>query len=131
MHATSVMKLLSCLALCAACSLPRAGPLQSKVLRLAFSVAESGFDPARIDDSYSHSVTVHIFESLYAYDYLAVPAKVRPLTAAAMPEHSADFRVWTIKLQPGIFFTDDRVLQGRKRELVAHDYVSVVSQRPS
>jgi ABC-type transport system substrate-binding protein len=123
MHATSVMKLLSCLALCAACSLAQAGPLQSKVLRLAFSVAESGFDPARIDDTYSHSLTVHIFESLYAYDYLAVPVKVRPLTAAAMPEHSPDFRVWTIRLQPGIFFTDDRAFQGRKRELVAEDYV--------
>ena len=64
----------------------------------------------------------HIRES-YAYDYLAVPVKVRPLTAAAMPEHSAGFRVWTIKLQPGIFFTDDLVFQGRKRELVAQDYV--------
>ena len=124
-------KLFLGLVLSVACSVAHAGPLASKVLHLAFPAAESGFDPARIDDSYSHSVTVHIFESLYAYDYLAVPAKVRPLTAAAMPEHSADFRVWTIKLQPGIFFTDDRVLQGRKRELVAHDYVSVVSQRPS
>jgi ABC-type transport system substrate-binding protein len=106
-----------------ACSIVFGEPLPSRVLRVAFPVAESGFDPARIDDTYSHTVTVHIFESLYAYDYLAVPVKVRPLTAAAMPEHSADFRVWTIKLRPGILFTDDPAFKGRKRELVAQDYV--------
>ncbi|HUP06191.1 MAG TPA: ABC transporter substrate-binding protein [Caldimonas sp.] len=100
-----------------------AGPSPLKVLRVAFPTAENGFDPARIDDTYSSSVTVQIFESLYAYDYLAVPAKVRPLTAAALPEPSADFRTWTIKVRPGIYFTDDPAFKGVRRELVAQDYV--------
>ena len=50
-----------------------------KVLRIAFPIAEDGFDPARINDNYSHSVVSHICESLYAYDYLAIPAQIRPL----------------------------------------------------
>ena len=35
-----------------------------KVLRYAFQVAETGFDPAQISDIYSRICTAHIFESL-------------------------------------------------------------------
>jgi len=94
-----------------------------RVLRYAFQVAETGFDPARINDSYSRTLTAHIFESLYTYDHLARPPKIVPLTAAGMPEFSADFRTWTFRIQPGIFFADDRAFQGKKRELVAEDFV--------
>ena len=94
-----------------------------KVLRIAFPIAEDGFDPARINDTYSHSVVIHICESLYAYDYLAIPAEIRPLTALAMPEHSPDYRTWTIRVRPGIYFTPDPAFKGQRRELVAADYV--------
>ena len=50
-------------------------------------------------DIYSRTVTPHIFEGLYGYDHLARPAKIKPLTAAAMPEVDADFRTWTVRLQ--------------------------------
>jgi len=100
---------------------------EGKVLRVAFPVAETGFDPARIVDLYSRIVTSHIFEAPYEYDHLARPFKVRPLTAAAMPEVSEDFRLWTIPLRPGIFFQDDPAFggptPGKGRELVAADYV--------
>jgi len=56
-----------------------------KVLRYAFRVAETSFDPAALSDLYSRSVTGHIFEGLYGYDPLARPALIRPLTAAALP----------------------------------------------
>jgi ABC-type transport system substrate-binding protein len=94
-----------------------------RVLRYAFQVAETGFDPARITDIYSRTVTPHIFEALYGYDPLARPAAIVPLTAAAMPEVSADFREWTVPLRPGIFFADDPAFGGKRRELVAQDYV--------
>jgi ABC-type transport system substrate-binding protein len=95
----------------------------AKVLRYAFPTSETGFDPAQISDLYSRTVTPHIFESLYAYDPLARPVKFRPCTAAAMPEVSDDFRVWTVRLAPGIVFADDAAFKGRRRELVAADYV--------
>ncbi len=94
-----------------------------RVLRYAFRVAETGFDPARISDLYSRTITPHIFDSLYFYDHLARPARIKPLTAAALPEVGDDFKVFTIRLRPGIFFADDPAFKGRKRELVAEDYV--------
>ncbi|MBL8320196.1 MAG: bicyclomycin resistance protein [Burkholderiaceae bacterium] len=96
---------------------------ERKVLRLAFTRAETSFDPARIVDLYSRNVTAHIFESPLTYDHLARPFKYRLLTAAAMPEHSDDYRVWTVKIRPGIYFADDPAFKGKKRELVAADYV--------
>ena len=92
-----------------------------KTLRVAFSSAESNFDPARIVDLYSRAITAHIFEALYTYDHLARPVRVRPQLAAAMPEVSDDFRVWTVRVRPGIFFADDPAFKGQRRELVAQD----------
>ncbi len=100
-----------------------APPPAGQVLQVAFVAAETGFDPAQISDLYSNTVTAHIFEALYHYDPLAVPLKILPLTAAAMPEVSNDFRTWTVRLQPGIFFAADAAFGGRRRELVAADYV--------
>ena len=100
----------------------------ANILRVPFESAETGFDPAQISDLYSARVTAHIFEALYRYDWLAMPVKVRPLTAAALPEIGDDFRVWTVRLQPGIFFADDPAFKGRRRELVAEDYVYAIKR---
>ena len=109
------------------CALAAAAAPQ-KVLRVAFNAAETGFDPAKISDLYSRTVTPHIFEGLYAYDHLARPFKIKPLTAEGMPEVSADFREWTIRVKPGIYFADDPVFKGHKRELVAADYVYAIKR---
>ncbi|HET7793459.1 MAG TPA: ABC transporter substrate-binding protein [Rhizobacter sp.] len=95
----------------------------AKVLKYAFLVAETGFDVGQISDLYSAIVVAHIFDAPYRYDYLAQPTKIRPNTAAAMPEVSADYRTWTVRLKPGIYFADDPAFKGKKRELVAQDYV--------
>ena len=100
-----------------------APPGERKVLRLAFTRAETSMDPARIVDLYSRNITAHIFEAPLTYDHLARPFKLKLLTAAAMPEHSDDFRVWTLKIKPGIYYTDDPAFKGKRRELVAADYV--------
>jgi ABC-type transport system substrate-binding protein len=103
---------------------PRAqAAVEEKVLRLSFYGAETSFDPARVSDMYSRTVIGHIFEALYAFDHLADPVSVRPLSAAGMPEVSADFKVWTIRLKSGIYFTDDPAFKGQRRELVAQDFV--------
>ena len=113
--------------LCACSSLAQSKPnppnQPEKVLRYAFEIAETGFDPAQISDMYSRIVTENIFDSLYGYDYLARPVKVRPNVAVAMPEISDDFRTWTIKIKPGIYFADDPAFGGKKRELTAQDFV--------
>ncbi len=101
-------------------SAPTSAP---KVLRYAFPVAETGFDPARVVDLYSRIITAHIFESLYTYDHLARPAKFRPVIADGAPVASADFRTWTVKIKPGIYFQDDPAFNGKQREVTAADFV--------
>ena len=102
---------------------PPAPPAAKKVLRYAFEIAETSLDPVKLQDLYSRTLTAHLFEGLYTYDHLARPVKIKPLTADGMPVVSDDFRVWTVKLRPGIFFADDPAFGGKKRELVAQDYV--------
>jgi ABC-type transport system substrate-binding protein len=97
--------------------------LDANVLRILFESAETGFDPAQVSDLYSFRVIAHVFEALLGYDPLAVPVRLVPLTAEAMPEFSADFTVWTLRLQRGIRFAADAAFKGRPRELVADDYV--------
>jgi len=108
----------------AAAGFPAPGNAQGKrVFRWAFNAGETGFDPAQISDLYSNYVVANVFESPLQYDYLARPAVIKPRTAVAMPEISADFRTITVRVRPGIFFQDDPAFKGQRRELVAGDYV--------
>ena len=94
-----------------------------KTLRYAFPIAESNFDPAQITDLYSRTVAAGIFDAPLEFEFLARPARLRPNTAAAMPEVSEDFRTFTFRIRPGIFFADDPAFKGVRRELTAADYV--------
>jgi ABC-type transport system substrate-binding protein len=114
--------LLTTALLCAASPvLAQGGP--PKVLRYAFPIAETGFDPAQLSDLYSRVLTAHIFDGLYTYDHLARPFRIVPGVADGMPQSSEDFRTWTIRIRPGIFFQDDPAFGGKPRELVAQDFV--------
>jgi len=116
--------LLAALAFCAALAPGTSGAADPvKELRYAFLIAETGFDPVRLSDIYSRTVTSHIFESLYTYDPLARPTLIVPQIAAGEPEVSADFKTFKIKVRPGIYFADDPAFKGRKREVTAHDFV--------
>ena len=95
----------------------------AKTLRYIFPAAETGFDPAIGRDLYSAEIVQSVFETLYTYDYMARPATLVPLTAAGMPEVSADGMTYTIHLKKGILFYPDAVFQGQPRELTMADYV--------
>jgi len=94
-----------------------------KTLRVAIPTAETGFDPAQVQDLYSRTVIAHILDAPLEFDFMARPTALRPNTLEALPEVSADFRSFTLRLRPGIFFQDDPVFRGKPRELVAADYV--------
>ena len=95
----------------------------AKVLRVAVSAAESGFDPPRVSDGTSQLVTQAIFEAPLTFDYLARPTRLKPATAVALPEVSDNHRRFVVTLKRGILFADDPAFKGRPRELVAADYV--------
>ncbi|HEV6965954.1 ABC transporter substrate-binding protein [Roseateles sp.] len=120
--------LLAALAVCLGLHASAHGAEPVKTLRYAFKVAETGFDPARLSDIYSRTLTSHIFESLYTYDPLARPTRIVPLIAAGEPEISADYKTFTVKVTPGIYFADDPAFKGRKREVTAQDFVYSVKR---
>ncbi len=95
----------------------------NKVLKVAFLIAETGFDPQASSDLYSNYVNRVMFDPLFRYDYISRPYRIVPNTAAAMPEISKDGLTWTIKVKPGTHFIDDPAFKGRKRELTAADYL--------
>src|SRR4051812_4106592 len=99
-----------------------AATAELKVLRIAFLSAETNFDPTFVSDLYSNSVTTEIFEAPLTYDFLARPMKLKPQTAEAMPEVSADGLTYTIRIRKGLYFSDDPAFEGRKRELTAADF---------
>jgi ABC-type transport system substrate-binding protein len=112
--------------LCVTLSLAWNGAAQAadarKILRIAYPDIGT-LDPHQEEDVASSDVIRAIFEGLYEYDYLASPPKLAPLTAAALPEITDGGTTWTMRLKPGIFFTDDPAFHGKSRELVADDYV--------
>ena len=105
-----------------------AQPVAGKTLRVAFPIAETGFDPQAVGDAYSNYVNRAIFDPLYRYDYLARPYKLIPNTATGMPVISADGKTWTIHVRKGIYFADEPVFKGVRRELTAADYVFAIKR---
>jgi peptide/nickel transport system substrate-binding protein len=99
-----------------------------KVLRVEFYVAETGFDPVKVQDYYSQTVCEAIFEPLMTYDYLARPAKVIPRAAESMPVVTDQARTYVFKIRKGIYFADDPAFKGKKRELTAEDYVYTIKR---
>jgi oligopeptide transport system substrate-binding protein len=95
----------------------------NKVLRVAFPVAESGFDPQAQSDRYSADVMRNIFEVPYQIDYLSRPARFVPQVAEAMPEITDNGKTYTIKLRKNVYYANDPAFGGKKRELVAEDFV--------
>ena len=96
---------------------------EPKVLRYALGTPVSTLDPAAAGDVPTISMLANVFDPLYSYDYLARPARLVPAAAAALPEVSPDGRVLTIRIRPGIHFSDDPAFRGARRELTAADFV--------
>ena len=94
----------------------------AKVLRTAFQIAESSFDPVLAWDAASNSVVEHISESMLEYEYLARPVKLAPLTLERMPEVSNNGATYLCRVRKGIFFAADPAFKGKPRELTAGDY---------
>ncbi len=116
-----VVQLLALLAAFCAAPAPFAADMD-KVVRHAFRVAETSFDPARESDRYSAFIIEALFESLLTYDYLARPVKLVPGAAESMPQVADDGATYTFRVRKGVYFADDPVFKGAKRELTAQDF---------
>ena len=102
---------------------PKSSADPAKVLRYAFEISETSFDPHKVSDVYSNIINNAMFDAPLAYDHLARPPKLIPNTLVAMPEISPDYKTFTLRIRPGIYFADHEAFGGKKRELTAEDYV--------
>jgi ABC-type transport system substrate-binding protein len=93
-----------------------------KVLRTAFSIAETSFDPILAYDAASISVVEEVSESMLEYEYLARPVRLAPLTLERLPEVSDRGATYLCRIRKGIFFALDPAFKGKPRELTAADY---------
>ena len=93
-----------------------------KVLRVAFAIAETSFDPQFASDAASDAIIANVFEAMLDYDYLARPVRLVPRTLEAMPVVSDDGATYLCRVKRGIFFTPDAAFKGKPRELTAADY---------
>src|SRR4051812_11797933 len=123
MRARIAVLALTCLALVVPAAHQVRAADMNKVLRVAFLVDVTGFDPQALNDLYSGYVNRVIFEPLFTYDYLARPYKLVPNTAEALPEITNEGRQFIIRVRKGIYFTPDAAFGGAKRELTAADYI--------
>lgn len=101
---------------------------EKKVVKIAFRSAEAGFDPAKIEDRYSVGIAENIFEALLTYDWLARPVKLAPQVVEAVPEAEEGGTRYTFRIKPGIYFADDPVFKGKKRELTAQDVAYTIKR---
>ena len=94
-----------------------------KVIRTSYPSEERSFDCTRESDEFSGTLCENVFDTLLEYDYLARPVKLKPHAARALPEITDGGRTYTLQVRPGIYFTRDPAFGGKRRELVAADYV--------
>jgi len=109
-------------ALLCAHALPALASDPAKTLRVAFSIAETSFDPAFATDAASDGVIGSIFDGMLDYDYLARPVKLVPRALEAMPTAEEDGRSYICRIRKGLFFTPDPAFKGKPRELTAADF---------
>ena len=100
-----------------------ATPDPNKVLRVAIEAQDAGFDPVVSSNYYSGMILEAVGEQLLTYDYLARPSKLVPLVAESLPLIEQEGKVYTFKLRKGVYFAPDAAFNGKKRELVASDFV--------
>lgn len=79
-------------------------------------------DPANGSDTSVNAAMSLIFQPLLEYDYEARPYKLIPGAAEAMPEVSADGKVYTFRLREA-WYAPDPCFGGKRRQVKAQDFV--------
>ena len=99
-------------------------PAGLKVYRHSMDEAPSSLDPVQSANVYANHVAINVYDTLYAYKYLARPYELKPNLADGWPEISGDGLTYTIRLKQGVHFIDDPAFEGGVgRELTAADVV--------
>ena len=94
------------------------------VYRHSMDGSPRSLDPAQASSVYAKMLVVNLFDTLYRYKYLARPYELAPNLAEGFPQVSSDGLIYTIRIKPGVYFTDDPAFPGGKgRAVSAEDFV--------
>lgn len=85
-------------------------------------------DPATAYDVISGSIVYQVYEQLYEYHYLKRPYLLQPLLAESLPQVSDDGLTYTIKLKKGVHYHNHEIYAGKKREVVAQDFITQIKR---
>ncbi len=102
----------------------KTGGAPVKTYRHSLNGAPTSLDPVQAATVYANHVVTNVYDTLYAYKYLARPYELKSNLAEEMPQISEDGLTYTIRIKPGVRFVDDEAfVAGRGREVTAEDFV--------
>ncbi len=101
-----------------------------KTFHYSLDQAPTTLDPVQGSNVYANFVIVNAYDTLYSYQYLARPYKLKPNLAVDFPAISADGLVYTFRLKEGVRYIDDPCFPGgRGREVVAEDFIYSIKRQ--
>ncbi|KAA3632211.1 MAG: hypothetical protein DWQ08_03835 [Proteobacteria bacterium] len=101
-----------------------------KIYRHSMDGAPTSLDPVHTSTVYASFAVLNLFDTLFAYKYLARPYELKTNLASGWPDITADGLTYTIRITPGVQFIDDPAFEGgRGRELIADDVVYSIKRQ--
>lgn len=100
-------------------------PKENKI-NVALNTDISTLDPALSYDTVSAQIVYQIYETLFEYDYLIRPYKLRPLLAQAMPIVEDNGLKYTIKIKPNILYHQSNAFKDRTRTVKSVDFINQI-----
>ncbi|WP_413282964.1 ABC transporter substrate-binding protein [Vibrio sp. MA40-2] len=96
----------------------------AKVFKYSSNGTPTTFDTTQVGTTYSNTIATSVYDTLYEYEYLATPFKLKTNLATTFPVISDDGLIYTIKIKQGVKYADDPAFpSGKGREVVADDFV--------
>lgn len=98
-----------------------------KILEIGAVAVAGSTDPNDLGSMYDLDIANLVYDTLYEYEYLARPFKLKPAMTEAMPEVSKDGLTYTFKITPGQMYIDDKCFEksdGKGRDAEARDFIT-------
>lgn len=93
-------------------------------LKLALDDVVESLDPVSAFSDDALVLSAQVLEPLYQYHYLKRPYEVESLVSQGLPTLQNEGKLVQIKIKQGLFFHPHPAFKGKKRELVAQDFVT-------
>lgn len=93
-------------------------------LKLALDDVVESLDPVSAFSDDALVVSAQVLEPLYQYHYLKRPYEIESLASQGLPSIHDEGKRVRIKIKQGLYFHPHPAFEGKKRELMAQDFVT-------